>query len=64
MLSGLFFIVFFVGSVLTYFSLDIILEHNTENAKTGRLRGGYFTILNLAWVVSPFIVSLVLTDSD
>ncbi|MEK7140012.1 MAG: hypothetical protein AAB805_01700, partial [Patescibacteria group bacterium] len=34
MLSGLFFIIFFVGSVLTYFSLDIILEHNTENAKT------------------------------
>ncbi|MEK7134756.1 MAG: MFS transporter [Patescibacteria group bacterium] len=63
-LSGLFFITFFVGSVLMYFSLDIILEHNTENTKTGRLRGGYFTILNLGWVVSPFIVSLVMTNND
>lgn len=62
--SGLFFTLFFVGSVFIFFSLDIILEHNTENERTGRLRGGYFTILNLAWVVSPFIVSLVLTNDD
>ena len=58
------FLLYFTMPVLIFFCLDIILEYNTENAKTGRLRGGYFTILNLAWVVSPFIVSLILTDSD
>ncbi len=59
-----FFLIYFTMPVIIFFSLDIILESHSSNEKTGGLRGGYFTILNLAWVVSPFIVSLTLTDSD
>jgi len=58
------FLMFYALSPIIFFSLDVVLEANSSDEKTGGLRGGYITILNLAWVISPFIVSLILTNGD
>lgn len=49
---------------LLAFNLDIFLEHFSKDARTGNIRGTYFTFVNIAWVISPFIVGSILTDSD
>lgn len=47
------------------FCLDLNLEEQTGvESTTGRKRGAYITIQNIAWVLSPFIVSLLITASD
>jgi len=63
-LASLLFLLFYAISPLMFFAMDVILEANSSDEKTGGLRGGYYTILNIAWVISPFIVSFVLTDGD
>ena len=50
---------------MLYFCLDIQLEEETkiENV-TGRNRGLFFTMQNIAWVVSPLLVSFLVTQND
>jgi MFS family permease len=58
----------FIISILTipfiYFSLDIFLESFSEDKKTGRVRGIYLTMTNLAWIFSPIISGFILTKSN
>jgi MFS family permease len=56
----LFFILSFVSISLLNFSMDIFLESFSTNTDTGRIRGTYLTVMNTAWVVSPFIASQIL----
>lgn len=47
------------------FSLDIFLEKYTSNENsTGGTRGIFLTLANLALVISPMLVSLILTNDD
>ncbi len=44
--------------------LDIFLEKFSDNEKTGAIRGNYLTITNSAWVISPLLSGLILTNGD
>lgn len=62
-LIGLAFIGFFVTGALIGFNFDIFLEHFSRDASTGRTRGAFMTSINLAWIVSPLLGSLILGDN-
>lgn len=47
---------------IIYFCMDISLESETsEESTTGRKRGLYLSMQNIAWVISPAIVSLLIS---
>lgn len=51
--------------VLILFTLDVFLENtNHSESKTGKLRGIFLTIINSALVISPLIMSALITDSN
>ena len=59
-----FFICVFIATFLLAFTLDIFLESNSRDSKTGSIRGIYMTVINSAWVFSPLLVGFILSDSD
>jgi MFS family permease len=60
-----FFVLYQAVIPAVFFSLDIFLEHySTSEKNTGSVRGLYLTLSNLALVLSPLIVSLILTNGD
>jgi len=66
--SNIIFIIFsflISGAIATiiYFSLDIFIEHNSSDIKTGRIRGIYLTCINLAWLVSPWLAGIIVDES-
>ena len=38
-------------------SMDIFIEHYSKQEDTGKARGIYLTIINVAWVISPFLAT-------
>ena len=58
------FIINLITIPLIYFSTDVFLESFSSNKVTGKIRGIYLTAVNLAWVVSPLISALILTNGD
>lgn len=56
------FILNFVSISLINFSLDIFLESFSSNNKTGKIRGTFLTVANLAWLISPILGSYILGD--
>ncbi|MEK7642269.1 MAG: MFS transporter [Patescibacteria group bacterium] len=64
LIFGLFILHQAAESIL-YLSLDLALEQETvQETTTGSKRGVFFTIQNLAWVLSPLVVSLLTRESD
>ncbi|MDO8493100.1 MAG: MFS transporter [bacterium] len=59
-----FFLIFQMSLVLNYILLDIYMEKFSKNSETGKNRGWFLTAINLAFVLSPFIVGRVITDTD
>lgn len=55
------FILFSITNTLTFFCLDIFIEHFSDPTKTGKTRGLYLTILNTAYMISPLIAAFVIT---
>ncbi len=53
----------FVTISLTNFTLDVFLESFSTNTKTGRIRGAFLTIVNIAWISSPLLASRILGDN-
>lgn len=53
-LIGLF-IAYNVLGTLIRFNVDVYLETLTEQRSTGRVRGLFLTIINLAWLFTPFL---------
>lgn len=53
----------FVSISLTNFTLDVFLESFSSNTKTGRIRGTFLTVVNIAWISSPLLASRILGDS-
>ena len=56
------FILYIIAVNLIFINFDIFLEAQTANVRTGKIRGLYFTIYNLGWVVSPFISGQILEN--
>lgn len=54
------------GSLTTiiYFNLDIFLEHDSNDQKTGGIRSLYLTSINLAWLISPWLAGTIVGDSS
>ncbi len=46
------------------FSFDVFLEGYSTDGSTGKTRGIYLTSLNFAWMLSPIITGLVLSNGD
>lgn len=59
---GASFIGFSVTNTLVYLCLDIFIEHFGNKDSIGKTRSIYLTILNLAWVISPLITSILITQ--
>lgn len=58
------FIVYLILSAIIYFNLDIFLEQQSDDKNTGRIRGIYLSLINVAWVISPLLAGLLLTNGD
>ena len=57
---------FIISSILISliaFDFDLIVEGFSKNALTGSIRGLYLTSANVAWVVAPFLASILLGES-
>ncbi len=54
------------GSIATiiYFNLDVFIEHNSLNIKTGGIRSIYLTCINLAWLFSPWLAGTIISGSS
>lgn len=58
------FIVIFIVQASLYVNLDVFLERYTNNNDTGKTRGIYLTLINIAFVIGPFLSSIFLTNGD
>lgn len=63
-LSILFFSISLICIPIIYFVSDIFLEGFSTDYQTGKIRGIYLTLMNLAWVISPLIGGLILTNNN
>lgn len=53
-----------VGLGLIFFNLDNFIEKESSNIKTGRIRGLFLSIINIALLISPFLASLIVKDDS
>lgn len=54
----------FIAISLIAFDFDLILESFSKNNKTGTTRGNYLTVVNVAWIIAPFLAGFALKNSD
>lgn len=57
-------ITMFMSYSVSFICLDIFLEKHTQDDSTGKLRGMYLTAINSAFIIGPFISSLLLSSED
>lgn len=53
---------YIILSFLTAINLDVYLEELSENRVTGRIRGLFLTINNMAWLASPWLAGWLTTN--
>lgn len=58
---GLSFITFTSTNTQILYCIDIFIEHFTNPKTTGKTRGLYLTVINLAWMMSPLIAAFLIT---
>lgn len=58
------FLIYLIASQIIWFTIDLFLEHFTSDAETGTIRGIYFTIINIAWVLAPLLMGILLGDGN
>ncbi len=58
---GLSFIIFTSTNTLVLYCIDIFIEYFTDPSKTGKTRGLYLAIINIAWMLSPLIAAFMIT---
>ena len=63
-ITSLFMVVSLATITFVSFSLDIFLEGLSLDTSTGRTRGIYLTITNLAWIFGPLLAGLILTGGN
>lgn len=59
-----FFVVSLVAIAIIGFIIDLFLENISTDNNTGKIRGAFLTIVNVAWIISPLIASFILTNGD
>ncbi len=59
--TGSSFVLFVSTNTLVLFGIDIFIEHFSDKTKTGKTRGMYLTIVNIAWMLSPLISAFIMT---
>lgn len=64
LLGILCFMTIFIIHSITFINLDIFLEKHTSNGSTGMIRGWYLTALNIAFIIGPFLSSILLSGDD
>ena len=57
---GISFIFFLIINFLVIFEMDVFLEHFSDTKHTGRIRGIFFTIINLTWALSPLLAGILI----
>lgn len=58
------FVIYFTSSNLIITSLDVFIEHFSKDKSTGKFRGIYLTIINLAWVIAQTISGSIISKSS
>ncbi|PIR45603.1 MAG: hypothetical protein COV09_00530 [Candidatus Vogelbacteria bacterium CG10_big_fil_rev_8_21_14_0_10_50_13] len=58
--AAIFFIIYYLVSLVLRLNLDIYLESFSENKETGGIRGVFLTFANIAWLISPALAGVVL----
>ena len=58
------FITLFICHSIAFINLDIFLEKHTPNDATGKIRGWYLTSMNVAFIIGPFISSILLIHEN
>jgi len=58
------FIIYYASGFLSRFFLDVYLEKLSDDSETGLIRALFLTAANVAWIISPFIAGLLLTNGD
>jgi MFS family permease len=58
------FVVLFICHSTAFINLDIFLEQHTPNDSTGKIRGWYLTAMNVAYIIGPFLSSLLLVHEN
>lgn len=58
------FIIMQVAMGLIWINMDLFVESFSKNSTTGQTRTIYFTIINLAWIISPSLSSYILRLDD
>ncbi len=59
---GFSFIALITTSTLIFFGIDIFIEHFGDPKTIGVTRGLYLTITSIAWMISPLITALLITQ--
>ncbi len=58
--SLFFFVLYYAVNYTFFYNMDLYLESLSDDAKTGKIRGIYLTVVNLAWLCSPFLAGYLL----
>lgn len=58
------FVLYLAFYSLIFFNLDIFLESYSTDAETGRIRGLYLTIINIAILLGPLLAGLIVGEAD
>jgi MFS family permease len=54
----------FVTIALVNYAIDMFLEHYSNDSSTGKIRGTFLTLTNLAWLASPMLSSFLLGEAN
>jgi MFS family permease len=57
-------IALFMTYSISFICLDVFLEKETLNERTGHIRGYFLTALNSSFIIGPFIASILLSNND
>lgn len=58
------FALIFVAVALVGFNIDLFLEEVSNENATGKIRGQFLTVTNIAWIVAPVLTSMIMTNGD
>lgn len=58
------FILFIVTTNLIWINMDIFIESCSSDRLTGKIRGTYFTFLNLGWVLTPLAAGYLVGNNN
>jgi len=59
--AAVFFVIYTVCLNLIWISLDIYIEYFSSESRTGRIRGLYWTLVNIAWFLAPVTAGWLLS---